>query len=332
MAEASIGEIMIHTGQHYDHSMSSGFFDELDLSRPAYHLQIGSGTHGYQTALMLMKLEEILLDRQPNAVLIYGDTNSTLAGALAASKLHIPIIHVEAGLRSFNRKMPEEINRVLADHLSSLLFCPTPLAIENLKSEGIERGVHLVGDVMKDAVDLWAGKQSRLEEVLARFGVVSKQYFLATVHRAENTDDASRFNSIVQGLNNLELPVLLPAHPRTLPGLKLALRGSPGAVRLVDPVGYAEMLALTSGALGVLTDSGGLQKEAYMLGTPCITLRDETEWVETVAAGWNTLVGADSTRIRAAVRNLSRPANQPELYGDGKASKSIVDIVLRSFA
>jgi UDP-N-acetylglucosamine 2-epimerase len=332
MKAATIQERIVHTGQHYDHNMSSVFFDEMELVSPTYHLHVGSGLHGQQTAQMLSQLEAILIDESPDAVLVYGDTNSTLAGALAAGKLHIPVIHVEAGLRSYNRKMPEEINRVLTDHLSTILFCPTPLAMSNLALEGIREGAYQVGDVMKDAVNLWTRDEESMEAVRLYHHVRSRNYYLATIHRAENTDDADRFQSIVGALNAMELPVLLPAHPRIANSLRAFVDENPGAIRPIAPVGYAEMLALTKGALAVLTDSGGLQKESYMLQTPCITLRDETEWIETVEAGWNSIVGADPGRIVAAVRNLRRPENHADLYGDGKASKRMAELLVRSLS
>lgn len=321
LASAGIDEILIHTGQHYDREMSDVFFETLGLRPPDRRLDGGSGSHGQQTARMLAGIEEILIADQPDAVLVYGDTNSTLAGALAAAKLHIPVGHIEAGLRSFNRRMPEELNRICTDHLSSLLFCPTDVAVGNLHNEGIACGVHLVGDVMQDAVDRWM--QANPEPDLPVTGVEPRSYYLATVHRAENVDDPERLDAIMTALDSLDAPVLLPIHPRTRKALASRLESLRGSLRVIDPVGYLEMLELVRSAQAILTDSGGVQKEAYMMGVPCITLRNETEWTETVDAGWNTLVGADLDRIVSAAHNLRPPAERPGFYGDGHASERI---------
>ena len=316
-------EILLHTGQHYDDAMSDRFFNELDLPQPEIELGVGSASHGQQTARMLIGIETAIAEHRPDAVLVYGDTNSTLAGALAAAKMHVPVAHVEAGLRSFNRAMPEEINRVVTDSLSSLLLCPSDTAAANLRHEGITSGVHVVGDVMADVLEKFGGT-ANAAAVLAGFGVRDGHYFVATVHRAENTDDVSRLRSIIEALSDLPLPVVFPAHPR----VKAAMASSglrPGAnVTVADPLGYASMIALARHSRAVLTDSGGLQKEAYWLGVPCVTMRDETEWVETVASGWNTLTGADRSRIRAAVDRLDVPDSRPHLYGDGSAAAAIV--------
>ena len=272
---------------------------------------------------MLTAIERVLLDERPGWALVYGDTNSTLAGALAAAKLHIPVAHVEAGLRSCNRRMPEEHNRVLTDHVADLLFCPTQTAVDNLAREGITRGVHNVGDVMYDAVLYNIGIAEQRSTVLARLGVQGGDYLLATVHRAENTEDASRLAAVVQALGTISEQIIFPAHPRT----RSALAGNqvelPANVRLVEPVSYLDMLMLEKHARLILTDSCGMQKEAYWLGVPCVTLREETEWVETVEAGWNMLAGADAGRIVAAVRDL-RPAGTPPVgFGGGRASEQI---------
>lgn len=309
LGRLNISEFIVHTGQHYDERMSEVFFRELDIPRPGINLEVGSGNHGQQTGAMLQKLEPIFLEQQPDAVLVYGDTNSTLSAALAAVKLHIPIVHIEAGLRSFNRRMPEEHNRVLTDHCSTLLLCPTPTAIKNLAREGLTQGVHLVGDVMQDAL-LAALAKAGAPTALA--GAAPDQYFLATIHRAENTDDPTLLREIFLGLQNLPLPVVLPAHPRLrarLVGLQLDI--SPAQIRLIEPLGYLEMVRAVAGARGVLTDSGGLQKEAFWLGVPCVTLREETEWIETLADGANRLVGASADRIREAVRVLPSRLNHP---------------------
>jgi UDP-N-acetylglucosamine 2-epimerase len=319
--------MLVHTGQHYDYEMSQVFFEELDLLRPDLNLGVGSGSHGEQTGAMLIAIERVLLEQRPHWVLVYGDTNSTLAGALAAAKLHMPVAHVEAGLRSFNRSMPEEINRVLTDHVSTSLFCPTETAVKNLEAEGIRRGVHLVGDVMYDA--LLRGQALAAEKVsaLEQLGLKPQGYLLATVHRPVNTDRAGRLNEIVRAFGRLEEVVLFPAHPRTRKALAREKLQLPKNVQLVEPVGYLEMLQLEEHARLILTDSGGVQKEAYLLDVPCITLRDETEWVETVEAGWNRLVGADEDAIVSAVRDWHPPANHPSYYGDGKAADRIVALL-----
>lgn len=307
LEKSGIEEVIVHTGQHYDDEMSRVFFEELGVPPPIANLEVGSGSHSTQTGKMMSRLEEFLL-AQPamDWLLIYGDTNSTLAGALVASKLHIPLAHVEAGLRSFNRHMPEEINRIVADRLSDLLFCPTESAVANLRAEGIRSGVHLTGDVMLEATHLFAeeARQKPLTEALTH--LASGVYYLATIHRAENTDHPDRLRAIFDGLGRLQETVLLPLHPRTkerLHGLEI-----PSNVQLLPPVSYLEMLSLIGGARCVLTDSGGLQKEAYWLGIPCITLRKETEWIETLENGWNQLVGSDPNRIVEASRHL--PDNQ----------------------
>jgi UDP-N-acetylglucosamine 2-epimerase len=275
-------EILVHTGQHYDYEMSGVFFDGLKLPAPDVNLGVGSGSHGTQTGAMLSELERVLLDKRPDCLLVYGDTNSTLAGALAASKLSVPIIHVESGLRSFNRHMPEEINRVLTDHLSTLLLCPSETAVRNLAAEGIAQNVHLVGDVMLDVLK-WAKTRANESspEILRRFGLKKASYLLATVHRSENTDGFPRLSRILHALNALDETIVFPVHPRTrklIARIEFPLRAH---LQLIEPVGYKEMVALTSSARLVLTDSGGLQKEAYWLRVPCVTFRDETEWAET---------------------------------------------------
>jgi len=321
-------EVLVHTGQHYDYEMSGIFFDGLELPCPDANLEVGSGRHGAQTAAMLKGIEDAVLAERPDYLLIYGDTNSTLAGALAASKLLVPVAHVEAGLRIFNRRMPEEINRVVADHLSDLLLCPSETAVRNLSTEGITRGVHLVGDVMLDVLN-WARQQltAKAPTVLERQGLANGHYLLATVHRSENTDDLERLSQILHAINSLDEPVVFPAHPRARKMIAEAGCRVERHVRVIDPVGYMDMVALTSAARLVLTDSGGLQKEAYWLGVPCVTLRDETEWVETVASGWNTLVGADAARIIEAVRCFAPNCSRPLLYGDGFAASRCVDLL-----
>ena len=325
--------ILVHTGQHYDDNMSAVFFEELSLPPPDYHLGVGSGSHGAQTGAMLTRIEEVLLAERPDWVLVYGDTNSTLAGALAAAKLHIRVAHIEAGLRSFNRAMPEEINRVVADHLSDLLLCPGQTAVDNLAAEGIRRGAHIVGDVMADAlafaVERTRSRSDASPTVLARLGLVERGYLLATVHRAENTDDAGRLRNILAALDTLAAcePVIFPVHPRTHKAIE-GLDPSPvSQVRLVEPVGYLDMVMLEQSARMILTDSGGMQKEAYWLGVPCITLRDETEWVETVQMGWNVLAGADIEKIIRAVRLFAMPGHRPPLYGEGQVAARCVALL-----
>jgi len=324
-----IVERILHTGQHYDHNMSQVFFDELDVPRPHFNLGIGSATHGVQTGRMLQAIEQVLLDEGPDWCLVYGDTNSTLAGALAAAKLHIPVAHVEAGLRSFNRRMPEEINRVLTDHCSDLLFCPTDAAVQNLAREGITGGVRRVGDVMYDCALYYAARaDGAAAALLAGLGIEPKSYYLATVHRAENTDDPNRLRSILlafAALASVKCPVVFPAHPRTrqkLADLDCTLSAH---VKIVQPVTYLQMMGLEKNARAILTDSGGVQKEAYFHRVPCITLRDETEWVETVEAGWNRLAGADTDAIVSAAAACADA--EPEwlpLYGDGAAAEQII--------
>lgn len=327
-------EILLHTGQHYDSGMSDVFFDELDLPKPDYNLAVGSGSHAAQTAQILVGVEETCLRERPDRVLVYGDTNSTLAGALAAAKLQIPVAHVEAGLRSFNRRMPEEINRIATDRISSLLFCPTTTAVGNLRAEGIERGVHLVGDVMYDSILAFDPMPDHNRGVLDRLGLARRGYLLATVHRASNTDDPTALAAILGALGDLDETVVFPVHPRTEKALGALGIGrgadllSRGSLRLIDPVGYIDMLVLERNARLILTDSGGIQKEAYFFRVPCLTLRDETEWTETVEAGWNCLVGADRQRILRAVREFSPDGPQPAIFGDGRASEAIADLLV----
>lgn len=316
-------EVLIHTGQHYDYGMSDVFFDELGIPRPDYHLGIGSGQHGAQTGAMLAGIEEVLVKEEPAAVIVYGDTNSTLAGALAAVKLHLPVAHVEAGLRSFNRAMPEEINRVVADHLSTWLFAPSDNARRQLADEGITRGVHVIGDIMLDAARLYGSRGG-----VSRSDLPSGGYYLATIHRAENTDTPERLRAIFSALSCLGKPVVLPLHPRTRRRVEELHIEVGGNVRFLEPQGYVQMLNLQQSADCILTDSGGIQKEAYYLGVPCVTLRDETEWTETLATGWNVLAGADERRIVEAVRRQSEmDGPRPNLYGDGDSAKRIVSVL-----
>lgn len=319
-------EKIVHTGQHYDHNMSAAFFAELGIPAPAEHLGVGSAPHGRQTAEILLRLEPLLEREKPHALLVYGDTNSTLAGALAAAKLHIPVVHVEAGLRSFNRKMPEEVNRVLTDHVSSVLLCPTETAVANLQREGISKGVFLVGDVMYDSVMEHAERARQDSPILKHLGVAPQGYALATVHRAENTDDTSNFLQIVRALERIakELPVILPLHPRTK-SLASRIGVTFDRVQVVEPVGYLDMLALLADARLVLTDSGGVQKEAHWLGARCVTLREQTEWVETLEGGWNVLTGANEEAIVHAALKLepNRPRHASN-FERGAATQATV--------
>ena len=320
-------EVLAHTGQHYDSNMSAVFFDELDIPAPDFNLGVGSGPHGQQTGEMLARIEALILSECPDWVLIYGDTNSTLAGALAAAKLHVPVAHVEAGLRSFNRRMPEEINRVLADRVSNLLFCPSKTAVDNLAAEGILEGVHLVGDVMASSLVYAAGRAKDRSTVLRRLGLTARAFLLATVHRAENTDDRDHLAQLMAAFSSLGETVVLPVHPRTRKMLE-RFQIVPGArVILVEPLGYLDMVMLEQAARIILTDSGGIQKEAYWLGVPCVTLREETEWVETVANGWNTLAGTSIERVVQTVRGFQPPSSRPPLYQEGDAAEKISQIL-----
>lgn len=320
--------MLLHTGQHYDAAMSDVFFEELGIRPPDYNLGVGSASHAAQTAAMLTGIESVLLSERPDALLIYGDTNSTLAGALAAAKLGVPVAHVEAGLRSYNRAMPEEINRVVADSLASLLFCPTQVAVDNLAREGVTSGVHIVGDVMYDAVLLFSELAAvKAAGLMRRLGLQRGEYLLATVHRASNTDVPANLRSIVEALSETRETVVFPVHPRTRKAMEVAGVEPGENVRAIAPLSYLEMLALEMHARKILTDSGGVQKEALWFGVPCITMRDETEWVETVECGWNTLAGSDPARIVAAVK-APRPAGEPpRVYGDGDAAGKIAGIL-----
>ncbi len=319
-------EILIHTGQHYDTELSQKFFDELSIPHPDYNLGVGSGTHGYQTGSMLQRIEEVLQTVTPDVVLVYGDTNSTLAGALAAAKLHISLAHIEAGLRSYNKNMPEEINRVVTDHCADLLFCPTETAVSNLKKENICQGVHLTGDVMYDAL-LYNMNLAEKSQILTQVSLEPKSYLLATIHRPSNTDNPEALRRIVASLSQIDHTVVFPIHPRTKKALK-TFHISPGKnVLVTEPVGYLDFLKLESEAAAILTDSGGVQKEAYLLHIPCITLRKETEWVETVEDGWNTLVGTDTDLIVRMAEEFRPTRNQRQLFGDGTASQKIVHIL-----
>lgn len=328
-ATGAVEEIMVHTGQHFDANMSDIFFEEMKIPSPRYNLAIGGGTHGANTGRMLEKIEQLLFDEKPDLVLVFGDTDSTLAAALAAAKLMIPIAHVEAGLRSFNRAMPEEVNRVLTDHLSALLFSPSDVSVANLRSEGIsEDKIMCTGDVMFDAVDMFAPVAARKSTILQELQLARDSYVLCTIHRKENTDALDRLQSIFNGLSQSAIPIILPLHPRTRNAL-----GNNGIlvgqnIRIIDPVGYLDMLALQNGARAIGTDSGGVQKEAFFMGVPCITFRDETEWVELVEIGANRLVGADSAAIVASLIADLPPVRKQAIYGEGKASDTIARFIV----
>jgi UDP-GlcNAc3NAcA epimerase len=320
-------EIILHTGQHYDENMSGIFFRDLGLPQPDYNLGVGSGSHGYQTGQMLLGIEEILIREKPDWVLVYGDTNSTLAGSLAAAKLNLSVAHVEAGLRSFNRLMPEEINRLVTDHLSGMLFCPSRTAVRNLEAEGITAGVHLVGDVMAAALASAAQRAVQVSTILEGLGLPERGYLLATFHRAENTDNPARLGAILKAFQEIREPVVFPVHPRTRKKiLDLGFLPRPG-LRLLEPLGYLDMVRLEKSARMILTDSGGIQKEGYWLSVPCVTLRDETEWVETVEEGWNILAGADAEQIRKAVETFRPPETHPPLYGEEDTARRIVKVL-----
>jgi len=328
-------EILIHTGQHYDDTMSDSFFRDLGLPRPDHNLGVGSGSHGAQTGAMLTGIERVLEKSKPDTVLVYGDTNSTLAGALAAVKLNLPVAHVEAGLRSFERRMPEEINRIVTDHVSTILFPPTKTAVKNLDDEGIRKGVHLVGDVMYDALRHNI-KIARVEsKVLNRLELKPGGYLLATIHRAGNTDDAEKLGGILTALSELgsaERPVLFPVHPRTGKMLSKTTVPAGAGLKFTNPASYLDMLHLEENAAAILTDSGGVQKEAFWLGVPCITLRQETEWVETVEAGANRIAGTGRDGIiRAVADALAAPRPKPgEDIGNGRAAAGIARILAES--
>lgn len=321
-----IEEILIHTGQHYDQNMSDIFFDELSIPRPKYNLGIGGGSHGEMTGRQLEEIEKVLLIERPDMVLVYGDTNSTLAGALSAVKLHIPVAHVEAGLRSYNKKMPEEINRIATDHVSDILFAPTESAVVNLGREGISKDrVHNVGDVMYDAAIYYKGVAKKPVWFDA-LGLEFESFILSTVHRAENTDDRYKLANILDGLGKSAKDIILPLHPRTRQKIEQTGIHIANNIRITDPVGYLEMVWLESACEKVITDSGGVQKEAYFHGKHCVTMREETEWVELVESGWNALVGTHPTRIAEELNTIPRIKYNPN-YGSGDAAVAIVDIL-----
>ena len=330
-----VEESILHTGQHYDAKLSAVFFEQLDIPRPAWVLDCGGGSHAEMTAGMLVRIENVLQENRPDYVLVYGDTNSTLSGALTAAKLHIPVVHVEAGLRSFNRQMPEEINRVLTDHISSLLFCPTYTAVRNLQQAGITQGVHYVGDVMYDAALTFGQMAGQTSTILSSLRLEPKQFYLCTLHRAENTDDRERLSQIIEALNEIACPaypVIMPLHPRTKKyldtwGICPEMEANKN-FRLIEPVDYLDMIMLEKQAKTILTDSGGIQKEAYFHRTPCVTLRDETEWTETITAGWNQLAGYRKENILNCLNNNPQQTEIDE-YGDGHAAGKIIQTLMK---
>lgn len=329
-------EVLVHTGQHYDANMSDIFFNELGIPKPSYNLNVGSGSHGKQTGEMLEKIEEVIFKENPDIMMVYGDTNSTIAGALAASKLHIPVAHVEAGLRSYNMHMPEEQNRILTDHISSWLLCPTETAVKNLAKEGKTDNVYNVGDVMLDSVLHFlkvAESKPDKTEIFDNLGIEKGNYRLATLHRAETTDGGTdTLKAVFAAFEQLPEIVVFPVHPRTRKLAQQALaEGGFKRIKLIDPVGYLEMLLLTSNACQVLTDSGGLQKEAWFMKTPCVTLRTETEWVETLEGGWNVLASLNTEDIldKALNTKADMSARDKMPFGDGNASKKIADLLLK---
>lgn len=323
-------EIVIHTGQHYDVNMSDIFFQNLDLPEVDYNLGVGSASQGKQTAVMLEKIEQILIDEKPDLVLVYGDTNSTLAGALASAKLHIPVAHVEAGMRSFNREMPEEINRVLSDHIANLLFCTSESVVDLLKAEGITHGVYLVGDVMFD-LQKQTMEKSTSEQILKQLSLKPKEYILATIHRQENTDHMENLVNILKAFQEIGETIVWPVHPRTKKYLidydLMEMVGQIKNLKTIQPVSYTEMIELEKNARLIMTDSGGVQKEAYVAKVPCITLRNETEWNETVESGWNQLAGANVEKIIDLVKNFPTPKHHPDFMGGGTAYKKIAQII-----
>ncbi len=331
---AEINEVIIHTGQHFDSLMSDVFFQDLDLPQPDYHLNIHSLNHGAMTGRMMEAIEELVIQEQPDWICVYGDTNSTLAGAIVAAKLHnISLAHIEAGLRSFNRQMPEEVNRVVTDHLSQLLFAPTPLAVKCLQDEGIYSGVHLVGDVMMDAILNYQHQAQQTSDILTKYQLSHDEFYLATIHRPSNTDDVSRLSSILNSFTKLDFPVVFPIHPRTQAQIKnmgLTHYFDSDAIVALPPVSYLDMLVLESTCRSIITDSGGIQKEAYILQRPCFTLRQETEWKETVDLGWNQLVQPEN--LSASIANFTLPSASPTVYGIGNAATQISELLVNHTA
>ena len=323
-------EILVHTGQHYDRNMSEVFFNQLDIPEPDINLNVGSGSHGFQTANMILKLEDVFINEKPEMVIIYGDTNSTLATSIAASKLHIPVSHIEAGLRNFDLKIPEEVNRVVADKLSQLLFAPTVTAVDNLKLEGITENVFLTGDVMVDALNYGLKIAKEKSNIMNELSISSKEFCLATIHRAENTNNVNNLKQILAALGEFQVKVILPIHPRTKKVIEENQIGVHKNVKLIPSLGYLDFITLESNAKIILTDSGGVQKEAYCLKTPCITIFPSTSWPETVEDGWNKLADADKDSILNIFNSGYGNLSHHEHYGDGHAAEKIIKIIKRT--
>lgn len=324
-------EILVHTGQHYDYLMSQKFFDELDIPVPEYNLGVGSASQNRQTAEIMIQLEEVALREKPDFLIMRGDTNSSMAAALVAAKLGIPFAHIEAGERSFNRKMPEELNRLVADRLADIHFCVSDVAVNNLRGEGIHSSVHRVGDVMYDALLYALPLARKKSNILKQLGIKSKNYSVVTIHRAANTDNPYRLKRIIKALNTLSETIVMPVHPRTklaLSSIKAILNEN---IQIIEPVGYFDMLMLEENARLIATDSGGVQREAYYLNIPCLTLRDETEWIATVETGWNKLVGANEKLIKNSWFNFTPPSDHPFLYGKGNAAQQILELIDSNF-
>jgi UDP-GlcNAc3NAcA epimerase len=321
-------ELIIHTGQHYDPNMSDIFFEELNIPKPDYYLRIGSGSHGKQTGAMLNKIEEIVLKEEPDYLMVYGDTNTTLAGALVAAKLHVPVIHVEAGLRSFNKNMPEEINRIMTDHISEYLFCPTDTAVKNLQDENIMNNVYNIGDVMYDAVLYNRSLAEEKSNILSINGLDRNRFYLITIHRAENTDNIQNMKNILEAFSKINTVKVWPIHPRTkhkLSAYGLDFNDIPN-LKVIEPVGYLDMLTLEANAQKIITDSGGVQKEAYFMKVPCVTIREQTEWIETLEGEANTITGTSVEKILEGIKKEVSPSYR-EQFGDGKASQKIVKLI-----
>jgi len=326
--EKKIQRVMVHTGQHYDFEMSKSFFEDLKIPNPDYNLGVGSGSHGWQTGETMKKLEPVVSKEKPDLIIVLGDVNATLAGALTAVKNHFPIAHIEAGLRSYDKGMPEEVNRVLTDHISDFLFCPTETSVSNLKREGIEKRVFNVGDIMYDAFLRNSRIAQEKSSILEQLEIREKNFFLLTLHRSRNVDNLERFERIIRAIGKSRELILFPVHPRTkktLDSIKMGFRN----VKIIGPVGYLDMLILEKNAKKILTDSGGVQKEAYWAKTPCITLREKTEWVETIESGWNILVGDDKEKITQAIGSFNPKNEQPDYFGQGNTSKKIINIIKR---
>ena len=325
--QAGYTEILVNTGQHYDDNMAQIFFEEMGIPKPDHNLGVGSGTHAEQTAASMLGIEQVLIAEQPDWMIVYGDTNATVAGALVAAKLHVPIAHIEAGLRSYNRDMPEEINRIVTDVLSQKLFVPTAVAAANLEREGILQGVHIVGDVMVDALQTYTKVAEQRSTIMEQLDLVRAAFILMTIHRPSNADHNDRLRQILEQVGKSGIPAVFPVHPRSSQRVNELIREISGDIRLIDPVGYLDMMLLEQQAKMIITDSGGVQKEAYLHKTPCLTVRSETEWVETVRDGWNYLVGHKLYLIPQLIQHFPEPANWSAHYGSGTAAQTIIKLL-----